>query len=94
MNFTGGLVLFVTIWFMVFLMVLPVRFVSQRDAGEVVPGTPASAPAEAHIARKAKITTGIAIVLWGVIAFTILYGGFTIRDLDWFNRLPPETQAS
>jgi predicted secreted protein len=93
MNLTGGIVLFATIWFLVFLMVLPVRFTSQRDAGEVVPGTSPSAPSEAHIVRKAQITTAIAAVLWAVIAWVILSGAITIRDLDWFHRLPPETQA-
>lgn len=87
MNLTGGIVLFAVIWFMVFFVVLPIRFQSQEEAGEVVPGTPPSAPAEARIGRKAFITTLIAVPLWAVIAAVILSGVITIRDLDWFGRI-------
>ena len=89
MNLTGGIVLFAVIWFMVFFCVLPVRFKSQEEAGEVVPGTPASAPADAQIGKKARITTAITVVLWAVIAYVILSGMVSIYDLDWFGRLTP-----
>lgn len=87
MNLTGGVVLFAVIWFMVFFIVLPIRFRSQEEAGEVVPGTPPSAPADAQIGKKARITTLIAIVLWAIIAAIILSGMITLRDIDWFNQL-------
>ena len=89
MNLTGGIVLFAVIWFLVFFCVLRVRFKSQDEAGEVVPGTPASAPADAQIVKKAKITTAITVVLWAVCAYVILSGMVTIYDLDWFGRLTP-----
>jgi len=94
MNLTGGLILFVVIWFMIFLMILPVRMISQAQSGHVVPGTPASAPAEAHIAGKAKITTALTAVLWLVIAGVLAFGGFTVRDIDWFHRLDPVAPAT
>lgn len=87
MNLTGGVVLFAVIWFMVFFIVLPIRFRSQEEVGEVVPGTPPSAPADAQIGKKARITTLIAIVLWAIIAAIILSGMITLRDIDWFNQL-------
>lgn len=87
MNLTGGIVLFAVIWFMVFFVVLPIRFQSQEEAGEVVPGTPRSAPADAQIGRKARITTMVAVPIWGVIAYIILSGAVTIYDLDFFHRL-------
>lgn len=87
MNLTGGIVLYAVIWFMVFFVVLPLRFVSQDEAGHVVPGTPASAPQDPRLRRKALITTGVATVLWAVIAAVILSGVITIQDLDWFNRI-------
>ncbi|MBS0565609.1 MAG: DUF1467 family protein [Proteobacteria bacterium] len=91
MNITGGIILFAVLWFLTFLMILPIRHVSQAEAGEVVPGTPASAPANAQIGRKARITTLIAAVLWVLLAWAILFGGFTIHSVDWFGKLPPET---
>lgn len=90
MNLTGGIVLFAVIWFMVFFIVLQVTARSQDDEGDVAPGTPASAPADAQILRKAGITTAIAIVLWALIAAVILSGAVSIHDLDWFGRLGPE----
>lgn len=92
MNLTGGIVLFATLWFLTFFCVLPVRFKSQAEAGEVVPGTPASAPADAMIARKAKITTLITLVLWSIIAGVVLSGRFSIHDIDWAGRLQPPAQ--
>lgn len=35
----SGLVLFAVIWFMTFLIVLPIRVQTQGDVGEIVPGT-------------------------------------------------------
>ena len=90
MSIAGGIVLFAILWFLVFFVVLQTGARSQDDAGEVTPGTPASAPADAQIVRKAKITTAIALVLWAGIAGVILSGVITIRDLDFFGRLGPE----
>ncbi|MFC7703137.1 DUF1467 family protein [Plastorhodobacter daqingensis] len=89
MTITGGAVLFAVLWFLVLLVVLPLRLVSQGEAGSVVPGTPSSAPSDARIARKMKIATLVTIVLWCMIASIIVWGGITIRDLDWFGRMAP-----
>ena len=94
MSITGAIILFAVIWFLVFFVVLPIRFQSQADAGYVVPGTPASAPAGDVVLRKAKITTAIAAGLWVIVAAVVFSGAITIRDLDWFNRLAPEVPAN
>ena len=83
----SGLVLFLVIWFMVLFVVLPLRLTTQGEAGEVVPGTHKSAPANAQIGRKAKITTVWALGIWAIVAGTILSGAITVRDLDWFQRM-------
>ena len=84
MTITGALVLFAVTWFMVFFCVLPWRFTSQDEAGVVVPGTPKSAPADHLLGMKARLTTGIAVVIWAAICATILWGGIGINDLDVF----------
>ena len=84
MTITGAFVLFAVTWFMVFFCVLPLRFVSQEDAGSIVPGTPRSAPAEEMVGRKARLTTVVATVVWAVICAVILWGGIGIDDLDVF----------
>lgn len=91
MTITAAIVLFSVTWFMVFFIVLPLRFVSQGDAGEVVPGTPKSAPAGDIVARKAKITTVVATVIWGLLCAVILSGWINVRDIDVNHVMPAET---
>ncbi len=83
----SAIVLFAVVWAMVFFIVLPLRLQTQGEAGDIVPGTHASAPADAQIGRKAKITTLWALPIWAVIAGTILSGVISVRDIDWFDRM-------
>jgi predicted secreted protein len=81
---TAALVLFSVIWFMVFLIVLPIRLETQGDRGEVVPGTHRSSPTDPRIGRRALITTGVSVVLFLLIGGIIVSGIITIDDLDVF----------
>ena len=63
MTWTGGIVLFVLIWWMVFFAVLPWGI---RRAGDEALGHDAGAPTRARIVLKAVVTTGITLVLFGV----------------------------
>lgn len=91
MGITSALVLFAVVWFMTFFIVLPLQLKTQGEAGEVVPGTHKSAPADAQVGRKARITTCWAIPIWAVLAFVILSGWISVRDLDWFDRMSTPT---
>ena len=70
-----------------FFCVLPFRFESQAEAGSVTPGTPASAPADAAIAKKAKITTAIAVVIFAGLYWVIASGVITRDNMDVFHIL-------
>lgn len=87
MSITGAIVLLAVTWFMVFFCVLPVRFQSQAEAGSVAPGTPASAPSDPQLRRKAWITTAITLVLWGAMMGVIWSGWVSVYDLDVFDIL-------
>lgn len=89
MSITSAIVLYAVIWFMTFFIAIPIRLKTQGDMGEVVPGTHAGAPEHHHLKKKAWITTLVACVLWAVIAWIILSGLITVRDIDWMHRLPP-----
>lgn len=89
MSITSALVLYAVLWFMVFLIVIPFRLQTQGDIGEIVPGTQAGAPEHHYLKKKAWITSGIAAVLWAIIAGVIIAGLIDIRDFDWTERLPP-----
>ncbi|KQI71457.1 DUF1467 family protein [Loktanella sp. 5RATIMAR09] len=83
----SGLVLLAVIWTVVFFIVLPLRLETQGEAGEIVPGTHASSPANFSFKRKARLTTMWAVPIWVVIAGTILSGAVSVRDIDWFERM-------
>jgi predicted secreted protein len=87
MSITAALVLFAVTWCMLFFIILPLRLTTQGDAGDVVPGTHASSPAGFVVARKARLTTFIAIPLWGLLIAAILFSGIGVRDIDWFGRM-------
>jgi predicted secreted protein len=89
MSITSAIVLFAVLWFLTFLVVIPIRLQTQGDVGLVVPGTHASSPEVHNLKKKAWITTGVTAVLWAVIAAIILSGVISIRDLDMFNRMAP-----
>lgn len=89
MTITAAIVLFAVTWFMVFFIVLPLNLTTQGDAGKIVPGTPAAAPAGFVVARKARLTTLIALVVWAALCAVILSGWITVRDLDIFGRMGP-----
>ncbi|MEZ5716204.1 MAG: DUF1467 family protein [Paracoccaceae bacterium] len=87
MGITSALVLFVVIWFLTFLVVIPIRLKTQGDVGEVVPGTHAGSPHEHGLKKKAIITTVVTVILWCVIAYIVTSGMITVRDIDWFGRM-------
>ena len=89
MGITSGIVLYLVIWFMTFFVVLPINIQTQGDLGRIVPGTQAGSPEHHHLRKKAIITTGIAVVLWGICAWVLLSGAITLRDIDMFNRMGP-----
>ena len=90
MGITSGIVLYAVLWFLTFLIVIPIRLQTQGDVGHVVPGTHASSPEVHNLKKKALITTVAAGVIWAILA-TIILGGFvTVRDIDLFHRMGPQ----
>ena len=83
----SALVLDLVIWFVVLLVVLPIRLETQGERGEVVPGTPEGAPANLDMWKKARLVTWVSALVWLVIAGVIFSGVISVRDLDWFGRM-------
>jgi len=86
MSITAIFVVFAITWFMVLYVVLPLGVKSQREAGEVVAGTPPSAPAGAVIKRKFVITTLVAIPIWAIVCLIIIFGLISMQDIQSFHR--------
>ncbi len=87
MTITSALVLFAVIWFMLLMMALPIRQRSQQETGERVPGTPASAPVNPMVGKKMFWVTVVTVILWLPLVLLIIYGPFTIKDLDFYGRM-------
>ncbi len=82
MSITSILVVFAVMWFLTLFVVLPIGERSQEEEGDVVPGTPAGAPAEPRMKRKVIITTIWATVLTAVICGVVLSGLITVDMID------------
>lgn len=83
MSWTGAIVLFAVIWFVLFLVILPRGATTQAEAGEIEPGTPAGAPADINIGRKALWTTFGAVAVLACIALVMEFEVLTLDDFDF-----------
>jgi predicted secreted protein len=72
MKISFAIVVYICIWFMTLFAVLPFGVRTQDEAGDVVPGTPGSAPAKMRLARLFLINTAVAAV-----CFAVFYVGYT-----------------
>ena len=84
MGITSALVLLAVIWWMTFLIVLPIKVKTQGDVGQIEPGTHAGSPHVHNLQKKALITSGIALVLWVVISSIILSDKIKISEIEFF----------
>jgi predicted secreted protein len=75
MSITFGVAIYFVIWWTVLFAVLPFGVRTQGEAGEVVPGTPESAPLTPRLLRTFAITTIVAAAVFALL-YTVLVGGF------------------
>lgn len=90
MTISAILVMFAVIWFMTLFVVLPIGLQTQEEAGEVVPGTHASAPADANLKKKCLWVTLITIPIWILVCGIIVSGWVTMDMFDIYK--PPVSQ--
>lgn len=84
-----GIVLYIMLWAVTFLVAIPIRLQTQVEAGEVVPGTHDGSPQRHDLGKKAWITTGVAFLIWALCAWVILTGQISMDDIDLFTRFGP-----
>jgi predicted secreted protein len=76
MSITFLIAVYFIVWWVVLFAVLPFGVHTQAEAGEVVPGTPESAPANFRLARVLVITTILAAVvfagLWAAVHWRVI----------------------
>ncbi len=83
MNISAAIVLYAVVWFMTLFVILPLRLTTQDEAGNVVPGTPASAPENPRIKRRMIIVTIVATVVWALICAVIVSGVLSLENLGF-----------
>jgi predicted secreted protein len=67
MSLTLGIAVYVVIWWTVLFAVLPIGVRTQDEDGQVVPGTPGSAPTQPRLLRIVLLTTALSTVLFAGI---------------------------
>jgi len=90
----SAIVLYAIVWFMLFLIILPIRIQTQGDLNEIVPGTHAGAPEHHHLKKKALWCTGLSFLIWGFFVAVILSGVISVDNLEnWVGRGVPEARS-
>lgn len=81
MSWTLGIALYFVVWWIVLFAVLPFGVRTQAESGDVVPGTPASAPQSFSPLRVVMINTVVATIVFGLIWVVIEVDLFGIGDM-------------
>ena len=84
MNWAGGIVVFVVVWWCVFLAALPWGVRGLHETGDVRDGCDPGAPSNPHLGLKALVTTGSTILIWLVIYWLISSGLIDLRRVEPF----------
>lgn len=85
MSLSLGIALYLMIWWMTLFAVLPFGVKTQGEAGEVVEGTPASAPIAPRLLRVAIVNTLVASVVFAFV--------WTALEYDWLGLYIPPDQG-
>jgi predicted secreted protein len=73
MNWTLGLATYYLVWWVMLFAVLPWGVRSQREAGEVVPGSDPGAPAKTRFLFWIGVNSALSAVIWVLIDLAYLY---------------------
>lgn len=79
-----AIAIYLCMWFITLFAVLPFGVRTQGEAGDIVPGTPESAPQAFRFSRVVLVNTLVATV-----CFAIFYVGYTQNWLDLHANRPP-----
>jgi predicted secreted protein len=75
--------IYIFIWWIMLFVVLPFGVRTQEEEGSVVPGTPASAPANTRILRIFAINTVVATIVFAIVYAIIAYGLISPDNIPW-----------
>lgn len=78
-----ALAIYIFIWWITLFAVLPFGVRTQDEEGNVVPGTPGSAPAKQRMLRVFLINTVVATIVFAIVYAIIAYGLITPDNVPW-----------
>ena len=81
MNPISAAAVYFIIWWITLFAVLPLGLKTQAEAGEIIPGTHASAPAKPRIALVAGVTTIIATLVFAAFYWFAVTKGLRFDDM-------------
>jgi predicted secreted protein len=81
MSVTFAIAIYLVIWWTVLFAVLPIGVRTQGEDGNVVPGTPASAPTAPRFLFVIVLTTLISSALFGAAWAAVRYGLIDLSQL-------------
>ena len=81
MSITFAIAIYLVLWWTVLFAVLPIGVRTQDEDGNVVPGTPESAPAAPRFLRIIGLTTLISALLFGAGWAAVRYGLVDLAQL-------------
>ena len=83
MDLAMSVAIYIFIWWIVLFAVLPFGVRTQAEEGDVVPGTPESAPAKPRLLRIFLINTLVATVVFALVYAAIVYKIVTPESFPW-----------
>ena len=81
MSLGSAFAIYFVVWWITLFAVLPFGVRTQGEAGEVVPGAPASAPVKTSIPKIVLRNTVVATAVFGVIYWVMVHSGWSIMDV-------------
>lgn len=81
MTLGAAVAIYFVVWWITLFAVLPFGVRTQAEAGDVVPGAPASAPEKTSIPRIVVRNTIVASTVFAIIYWVIVYSGLSIMDV-------------
>lgn len=84
MAFGSGVAIYFVIWWITLFAVLPFGVRTQEEAGDVVPGAPASAPAKTEIVAVIVRNTIVASLVFAVVYWLLVHSGLSIMDFPLY----------
>lgn len=74
MSIAMSIALYFIVWWLTLFVVMPFGLRTQGESGEVVPGTPASAPSQPQLIRMFATNTVVATLVFGTLYLALTQG--------------------